>query len=249
MHRRSEEFQLRVTARFESLRRKSEATRWLALSACGLVALAAAGHVHAEQAASTIPSAGSASGVNLPITFIVTRYVKPGCEARFEAMIDDLFRNGMKIPGNPTAEFLRPPEPGSHAYTTIIRFDRVSDYRQWLASPQRQEWLARAEPLSEGAPQIQERSSMEIWVSPPDEKGQRTPPMYKTIVLNFVALYPVYFVMRWALAPLTAGWEPATAVALRTGIAVVLAGYGVMPTISHTFRDWLLPPERACQDG
>ena len=89
---------------------------------------------------------------------------------------------------------------------------------------------------------------MEVWLTPPEGSGTRAPPVYKTIALNFVALYPVYFIMSWALAPVTAGWEPLTAVALRTGIAVTLAGYGVMPTISRTFRDWLFPPELACQD-
>ena len=90
---------------------------------------------------------------------------------------------------------------------------------------------------------------MEVWISPPGEPDYRSPPKYKTIALNYVSLYPVYFVMRWALMPVTAGWDPVTAVALRTGIAVVLAGYGVMPLISRTFRDWLFPPELACQNG
>ena len=229
--------------------RKSLSARWLALPVAGMIVVAAAGPLHAEPADSAPRPAASGNNGELPITFVVTRYIRPGCEARFEALIHDLFRHDLKIPGNPTADFLRPPEPGSHAYTTIIRFDRVSDYREWLESPGRQEWLARSAPLSEGPPEFQERSGMEVWLSPPSESDYRSPPKYKTIALNYVALYPVYFVMRWALMPVTAGWDPVTAVALRTGIAVVLAGYGVMPMISRTFRDWLFPPDLACQNG
>ena len=228
---------------------KPQRRRWLALSVAGMIAVAAAGPLHAEPADGAVPPVVTGSSVASPVTFVVTRYIRPGCEARYEALIHDLFRHNIEIPGNPTADFLRPPEPTSHAYTTIIRFDRVSDYRDWLESPQRQEWLARSAPFSDGPPQFQARSGMEVWLTPPDGTGYREPPKYKTIALNFVALYPVYFVMRWALAPVTAGWEPATAVALRTGVAVVLAGYGVMPTISQTFRDWLFPPDLACQAG
>ncbi len=229
--------------------RMSRRARWLALPVAGIIAVAAAGQLHAEPADGATPSGVAGSSDGSPITFVVTRYIRPGCEARFEALIHDLFSHDIKIPGGPTAEFLRPPEPDSHAYTTIIRFDRVSDYREWLESPERREWLDRSAPLSEGPPQFQERSGMEVWVSPPQQPDYHSPPKYKTIALNYVALYPVYFVMRWALMPVTAGWEPVTAVALRTGIAVVLAGYGVMPLISRTFRDWLFPPDLACQNG
>ncbi len=212
-----------------------------------MIALVAAGQLHAEPADGTVPPAGT--GANAPVAFVVTRYIRPGCEARFEALTHELFPKGTRIPGNPTADFVRPPEPTSHAYTTIIRFDHVSDYQHWLESPERQDWLARSAPLSEGPPQYQTRSGMEVWVTPPEQSDYRAPPKYKTIALNFFALYPVYFVMRWALAPVTAGWEPATAVALRTGVAVVLAGYGVMPAVSQTFRDWLFPADLACQGG
>ncbi len=112
----------------------------------------------------------------------------------------------------------------------------------------RQEWLARSAPLSDEPPRFQARSGMEVWLTAPEDPDYRSPPKYKTIALNYVALYPVYVVMRWALMPVTAGWEPVTPVALRTGIAVVLAGYGVMPMISRTFRDWLFPPDLACQN-
>lgn len=221
--------------------------RWLALAAA--IVLAAAGPLHAEPAGGPAAPVRAGSSGDSPITFVVTRYIRPGCEARFEALIHDQFRDGVKVPGNPTAEFLRPPEPDSHAYTTIFRFDRVADYRQWLESPERQEWLARSAPLSDGPPQFQYRSGMEVWVTPPEEQGFRSPPTYKTVALNFVALYPVYYVMRWALAPVTAGWDPLTATALRTGVAVVLAGYGVMPHITRAFRGWLFPPDETCKAG
>ena len=115
--------------------RMPERARWLALPVAGMIAVAAAGHLHAEPADSATRPVGSASSGASPITFVVTRYIRPGCEARFEALIHDLFRHDLNIPGSPTADFLRPPEPGSHAYTTIIRFDSVSDYRAWLESP------------------------------------------------------------------------------------------------------------------
>ena len=93
------------------------------------------------------------------------------------------------------------------------------------------------------------RSGLEVWLTPPDEPGYRAPAPYKTMALNFLTIYPVTMILTTALGPVTAGWSPLAAVALRTGIMVSAVGYGVMPYVSSFFREWLFPPVNECRAG
>ncbi len=97
---------------------------WLAVSAGGLLVGPTAGH--AETAA---PSVHAGVGRDSPLTVAVTRQVRPGCEARFEALIRETFQDGDPVAGRISAEFLPPSEPNSHAYTVIYRFNGTGQYR------------------------------------------------------------------------------------------------------------------------
>lgn len=230
-----------------SAQRRAAWAVWLAVSAGGPLALPASGH--AESVGVAAPSVHAGGVAESPLTVVVTRNVRPGCEARFEALIHDTFQSGDPVAGRISTEFLRPAEPNSHAYTVIYRFDRVSQYGQWLQSPERAVWLDRSAQLVDGPPQFQYRSGLEVWVTPPDEPGYRAPQPYKTMVLNFLTIYPVTIILTTALAPVTVGWSPLAATALRTGIMVSAVGYGVMPYVSSVFREWLFPPVTECRAG
>ncbi len=93
------------------------------------------------------------------------------------------------------------------------------------------------------------RSGLEVWLTPQDELGYRAPDPYKTMVLNFLSIYPVTVILTTVLAPVTVGWSPLATTALRTGIMVSAVGYGIMPTVSNMFRAWLFPPVTECRAG
>ena len=207
------------------------------------------GHLHAEPADRTAPSAPAGGAVASPVTVVATHYVKPGCGAAFEALIDETFAHSSTIAGNPSADIVRPGEPNSHAYIVIIKFDRTSDYRHWLESPERTAFYDRAVQLVDGPPQPQLRSGTEVWVTPPDQAGSGTPDLYKTITINFLALYPTYMLSSVVLAPVLAGWPLYATAAVRSGLSISLAGLGIVQLVAHTFRGWLFPPPAACRAG
>ena len=99
----------------------------LALSAFCLLAVPAAGAPHAQPAEGAAPAPRIADA---PLTVAVTRYVRPGCEVRFEALIRETFQSGDLLAGRISTEFLPPAEPNSHAYTVIYRFNGTAQYRR-----------------------------------------------------------------------------------------------------------------------
>jgi antibiotic biosynthesis monooxygenase (ABM) superfamily enzyme len=206
------------------------------------LAVAAAGDVQAQPARPE-------GAADAPLTVVVTRYVRPGCEARFEALLHDTFQDGDPVAGRLRAEFLRPAEPDSHAYTVIYRFDRLSEYAEWLKSPERTVWLDRSAPLIDGPPQFQYRTGLEVWVTPPDETGYRAPEPIKTMAVNWLSITPVTVVLTAALAPFTASWPSVAAIGVREAIMVSAVGYVIMPYMSRLFRDWLFPAITDCRAG
>ncbi len=225
------------------------AASWLALSAGGLLAMTTAGHLHAEPAVGAAPPVQAGVTADTPITVVLTRYARPGCEAKLEALVNETFRDSAKIAGQPIAEFVRPSEPNSRAYTLIVRFSHNSDYQRWLESPQRALWLERSAKLADGPPQYKLPSGLEAWVTPPDEAGHRAPDPYKTIAVNFVALYPAYVVSTLMLSPAVAGLHPLAVAGVSSAFSILVGGFIVMPYVAPLFRDWLFPPVAECRAG
>lgn len=228
---------------------RAAAALWLAMSAGSLLTVTAAGHVHAEPAETAASSVANGGAVDSPVTVVATHYVKLGCRAAFEALINETFEHSRGIAGDPSAAIVQPSQPNSRAYTVIVRFNRTSDYRRWLDSPERAAFFDRVEQLVDGPPNPQLRSGMEVWVTPPDQAGSAAPDPYKTIAVTFLALYPTYMLSSVVLAPVMTGWPLYATAAVRSGLSISLAGLGVIQLVSYTLQDWLFPPPAACRAG
>ena len=86
-----------------------------------------------------------------PVTTTVTRRVKPGHEAAYEAFLAGISGAARAFPGYLGIEIFRP-IPGGRGgeYRTVYCFDSAAHLRGWLDSPDRAAWLERAEPMSPG---------------------------------------------------------------------------------------------------
>lgn len=238
-------------------RRPATRALWMCVLAGCLFAAAAPLHAAAQggalpagELAAAEPGAGEARAVeadDTPITVVVVRHARPGCAAVFERLIHDTFEVRNRTPGHLSTDFLRPAEPGSNAYTIIFKFDRMSHYRQWLASPERAVWLDRMAEYTEGPPQYQYHTGLDAWVGLPGEPAARSPEKYKTVAVTWLAIFPLVVGVSTALAPVTAGMPSVAATALTTAIVVPALGYGLMPVMTWAFRDWLYPPAPECR--
>jgi uncharacterized protein len=180
-----------------------------------------------------------------PVTTTVTRRIKPGHEAAYEAFLAGISAAAKTFPGYLGVEIFRPAPGGSGEYRTVYRFDSAVHLRAWLDSPQRAAWLARAEPHVAGPIQTQVLVGLEGWFTLPAQPGTPPPPRSKMALVTWVTIFPLITLVVVATAPLVGGLPLVARLAVTTGVAVPLMTWVVMPRVTRLLRRWLYPdPDR-----
>jgi antibiotic biosynthesis monooxygenase (ABM) superfamily enzyme len=179
-----------------------------------------------------------------PVTTTVTRRIKPGHEADYEAFLAGISSEAQTFPGYLGVEIFRPASAGSGDYRTVYRFDSADHLRAWLDSSQRASWLERAEPHVAGPMRTQVLTGLEGWFTLPTQPGVPPPPRYKMAILTWVTIFPLITLLVVALAPLVEGLPLVARLAVTTGMAVPLMTWVVMPRVTRLVHRWLYPDRR-----
>jgi uncharacterized protein len=118
------------------------------------------------------------TGAHAPVTTTVTRRIKAGHEAAYEAFLAGISGAARAFPGYLGIEVLRPTgvQGQDREYRTIYRFDSAAHLHAWLDSPQRAAWLERAEPHVAGPMRTQVLTGLEAWFTLPTQPGVPPPP-------------------------------------------------------------------------
>ena len=70
-----------------------------------------------------------------PVTTEVTRRIKPGHEAAYEAFLEGIGAAARQSPGFLGVEIFRPPSAAAGDYRIVYRFDSRANLQRWLDSP------------------------------------------------------------------------------------------------------------------
>src|SRR5262245_16190445 len=89
----------------------------------------------------------TARGDNEPVTVVVTRRVRRGRGAAYEAWLDKLIREASAMKGYLGARVERPGEGEPAVYTSVFRFDSLENLRAFEASELRRRALAEVTDL------------------------------------------------------------------------------------------------------
>jgi uncharacterized protein len=179
-----------------------------------------------------------------PVTTTVTRRIKPGHEADYEAFLAGISGAAESFPGFLGVEVFRPSERQGGEYRTVYRFDSAVHLQSWLDSAERAAWLDRAEPHVAGPMQTQILTGLESWFTLPAEPGAPPPARYKMAILTWVTIFPLITLVVIALAPLLAGLHLVLRLAVTTGVTVPLMTWVVMPRVTRLLHRWLYPARR-----
>lgn len=169
------------------------------------------------------------------VTTIVSRQVKPGCEARFEAWVRGVVQEMLPYPGYLGMNIIRPHDHTHPEYVLIFRFDSYTHMKAWQESATRRDWLERVQPLIEGDTHIEHQTGLEYWFTPAD--APTMPPRYKQAVLSWLALCPLVFIVSQALAVVV--MPLFLRIVIQTAILIFLMTYVVMPRVTRLFGRWL----------
>jgi antibiotic biosynthesis monooxygenase (ABM) superfamily enzyme len=177
-----------------------------------------------------------------PVTTTVTRRIKPGHQAAYEAFLAGISGAARAFPGYLGIEVFRPPPGGDGGdYRIVYRFDSLAHLHAWLDSPEHAAWLQRAEPHVAGPMRTQVLTGLESWFTLPTQPGVPPPPRYKMAVLTWVTIFPLITLVVVATAPLLGSLPLVVRLAVTTGVTVPLMTWVVMPRLTRLLHRWLYP--------
>jgi antibiotic biosynthesis monooxygenase (ABM) superfamily enzyme len=180
-----------------------------------------------------------------PVTTTVTRQIKPGHEAAYEAFLAGISGAARAFPGYLGVEVFRPAGGPGGEYRIVYRFGSAAHLRAWLDSPEHAAWLARAEPHVAGPIQTQVLVGLEGWFTLPTQPSVPPPPPYKMAIVTWVTIFPLITLVVVATAPLVGSLPLVVRLGVTTLATVALMTWVVMPRVTRLLHRWLYPDQRA----
>jgi antibiotic biosynthesis monooxygenase (ABM) superfamily enzyme len=174
------------------------------------------------------------------VTVLVTRRIKPGMEATFEKLMNDMIAVARSYPGHLGAQLVRPgeqddSEPG--LYQVVFAFDSDAHLQAWKDSPARSLGLAAIEPLSEGPAQMQQVIGMAHWFMTGTQ--QTPPPRWKVATVTWLGIFPTVLLLFTLIGDILAQWPLVPRVMCLTGLVVLIMTWIVAPQLTRWLKPWL----------
>ena len=107
------------------------------------------------------------SGPAEPATVVITRRVKAGREAEYEAWLGRLQTAARGVPGYLGVTPQRPAPGAAREYVSAVRFASLDDLRRYETSALHRDHLAEVVGLVEGDASWQPLTGLEFWFTPP----------------------------------------------------------------------------------
>lgn len=179
------------------------------------------------------------------MTVVVTRRVRAGREADYEAWLARLLRDAATLPGYLGATVSRPAPGAPREYTSVFRFDSVENLRAFERSELRARALADVAALVEADAAWQTMTGLEFWFTAPPGTVVAQPSRARMALLLVGVVY-VLVLSIGSIVGLVAGALPYPLRLLITiSIEVALMTWVVMPPLTRRLARWLYPKARA----
>ena len=181
-----------------------------------------------------------------PVTVLVTRRIKPGHEADFEAAMTQMIIAAASFPGHLGGRLIRPGEEGDDSvterlYHVIFAFDTQEHLAGWQNSPVRKLGLAAVAPHTQGEQELRQVTGLAHWFVEPQGPVQAPPPRWKVAVVTWLGIFPTVFVLFSLLSEPLAPLPVLPRIMVLTALVVLVMTWVVAPQLTGLFRPWLHP--------
>jgi antibiotic biosynthesis monooxygenase (ABM) superfamily enzyme len=174
----------------------------------------------------------------MPIHIAITRTVRAGCEAEFQAALREFFQSSFAHGGVLGASLLTPlPGSDSREYGILRTFASEAERAAFYASPEFHAWEARARTLTEGEPEYRELHGLEAWF----RSSNNAPPRWKMAVTTLLGVYPTSLFLSLTLGEVVHTWPLLVRSLVIAASMVALLTWVVMPTVTKLLHKWLHP--------
>lgn len=179
-----------------------------------------------------------------PVTVVVTRRVKPGCEHAYEAWLERLLRDAKELPGYLGTVVQRPAAP-SRTYTSVFRFDSVEHLRAFEQSELRRRALEEVVPWVEADAAWEKLTGLELWFTPPPGTVVPQPSRLRMALVMIAVVYGLVLSIGGLVAAVMASAPMPARLFVTIAIEVFLMTYVIMPRLTRALARWIYPRTRA----
>ena len=178
----------------------------------------------------------------MPIHIAITRRVRPGCEAEFQAALREFFQTSFAHGGVLGATMIAPP-PGSDSreFGILRTFADEKERDDFYASPIFKAWEANCQPLTEkDSWSARPLHGLEAWFRSPHSP----PPRWKMALATFLGVFPTAAILNLTLGSAIRPWPFILSSPVFNGCMVALLTWVVMPLVTRALHGWLHADER-----
>ncbi len=176
-----------------------------------------------------------------PVTVLITRLVRRGREADYEAWLGALQAAARGLPGYLGVTTQRPAPGAPREYTSIVRFATLAHLRAFEGSELRAQHLAALGDIAEAEAGWQTLTGLEFWFTPPPGTAVPQPVRWRMAVVMVAVVFALVLSIGSAVTALF-GFLPAPLRLLLTiTLEVLLMTYWLMPRLTRWLARWIYP--------
>lgn len=179
------------------------------------------------------------------VTAVVTRRVKPGHEAAYEAALARLQADGAAFDGYLGATTQRPaPGAAEPVYISVIRFASLAQWQAFEHSERRAAFAAEVAPHVQADAVWDTHTGLEFWFSPPAGTVVAQPVRWRMALVMVVVVYALVALIGGAVAALLPSVPAPLRLLLTIALEVALLTWWLMPRLTRWLAPWIYPRAR-----
>lgn len=178
------------------------------------------------------------------VTVVITRRVKAGREADYEAWLQRLQADARGLNGYLGVTTQRP-APGTREYVSVLRFETLAALREFERSQLRAKYLAEVADFVEADAAWKELTGLEFWFTPPAGTVVPQPSRPRMALLMIAVVFTLVLIIGTAVNAAFAMLPFATPYPLRLLVTitleVALMTWWLMPLLTRRLASWIYP--------
>jgi hypothetical protein len=183
-----------------------------------------------------------------PVTVVITRRVKAGRAADYEAWLQQLQHDARDLPGYLGVTTQRPAPGAPLDYVSVLRFDSLASLQAFERSELRARALAQVNDFVEGDAAWRRLTGLEFWFTPPPGTVVPQPSRARMALVMIAVVFGLVLAIgtlvnaAFAQLPFTTPYPLRLLVTIT--IEVLLMTYWLMPQITRRLARWIYPARK-----
>ena len=173
---------------------------------------------------------------------VISHNIKQGKEKDYEEWLNEIVPICRDSPGNIDLQIIHPIPNVTFAYTVIIRFDTISNLKDWIESTTRKKLIEKALPFFTKDDNYVIKTGLDFLFVPEISKVLAPVP-WKQFLVTWSAIFPLSILIPSVVLPLLRNFNFDSNRYLNSlfvsGVVVFLMVYVVMPNYIKLIKKWL----------